>query len=160
MVAINKLPGGTRGGRSAPSVLNRMLMPVMVKVHRRSGDRFRGMELLYLTTRGARSGQLRTNPLARFDDGNGGWIVVASAGGATAHPGWYHNMVAHPDEVWVEVSGTKHHVQVDQLEGEERARVWALVTERAPGFRGYESKTDRLLPVLRLTSRPAGPDAA
>lgn len=156
---IEKPPGGTRGARTPPSLLNRVLMPVMMKVHRLTGDRFNGMDLLYLTTRGARSGQLRTNPVARFDDGHAGWVVVASASGAATHPGWYHNIVAHPDEVWAEVSGTKHRVAVDQLDGDERARVWALVTARAPGFTGYVAKTDRLLPVLRLHPVPADPDA-
>ncbi len=156
---IEKLPSGTRGARTPPSFLNRLLMPLMVRVHRRSGDRFSGMDLLYLTTRGARSGELRTNPVARFDDGRGGWVVVASAGGAASHPGWYHNMVAHPDEVWAEVAGAKHHVRVDQLEGDERDAAWALVTKQAPRFAGYLSKTDRPLPVLRLvpaSDSPAG----
>jgi deazaflavin-dependent oxidoreductase (nitroreductase family) len=159
-MAISKLPSGTRGGRSAPSFLNRLMMPLMVKVHRRGGDRFRGMDLLYLTTRGARSGRLRTNPLVWFDDGHGGWVVVASAGGATAHPGWYHNIAAHPDEVWAEVSGTKHHVRVDQLDGAERDRMWAEVTGQAPGFKGYEARTDRLLPVLRLVPAAGGAGSA
>jgi deazaflavin-dependent oxidoreductase (nitroreductase family) len=150
-MAIQKLPGGTRGGRTPPSFLNRLMMPIMIWVHRRSGDRFRGGDLLYLTTRGARSGQLRTNPVARFPDGQGGWIIIASAGGAAAHPGWYHNIVAHPDEVWAEVAGTKHRVHVEQLEGELRDRVWDQVIGKAPGFNAYVSKTDRSLPVLRLT---------
>jgi len=63
------------------------------------------MDLLYLTSVGARSGANRTTPVARFDDGQGGWIIVVSAGGATQHPGWYPSIVAHPDQVRVEVSG-------------------------------------------------------
>ena len=130
------------------------MTPVMVRVHRRSGDRFAGMNLLYLTTVGARSGQLRTNPVARFDDGQGGWIIVASAGGTAGHPAWYHNVAAHPDQVWAEVSGTKQLVVVDQLEGEMRDRVWNLVVERAPRFKTYLTKTDRQIPLLRLTPAP------
>jgi deazaflavin-dependent oxidoreductase (nitroreductase family) len=109
------------------------------------------MDLLYLTTVGARSGASRTTPVARFDDGQGGWIIVASAGGAAQHPGWYHNIAAHPEQVRVEVSGKEHEVRVDQLEGEQREKAWAQVVERAPRFKGYLSKTDRQLPVLRLT---------
>ncbi len=70
------------------------------------------------------------------------------------HPAWYHNIVAHPDDVWVEVSGVKNRVQVEQLEGESRDRAWELVTGQAPRFRSYQAKTDRQLPVLRLTSLP------
>lgn len=127
------------------------MMPVLMRIHRRGGDRFAGMNLLYLTTVGARSGEQRTNPVARFDDGQGGWIIVASAGGTATHPGWYHNIAAHPEQVWAEVSGTKHRVDVEQLQGEVRDRVWALVTQRAPRFEGYLTKTDRQLPILRLT---------
>jgi deazaflavin-dependent oxidoreductase (nitroreductase family) len=114
-------------------------------------DRFAGMELLYLTTVGARSGAHRTTPVARFDDGAGGWIIVASAGGAAQHPGWYHNIAAHPDEVQVEVEGTRHRVQVEQLEGVARSEAWARVVEKVPRFEGYTTKTDRQLPLLHLT---------
>ena len=150
-MAIEKLPGGTRGSRTPPSLLGKILTPVMVRIHRRSGDRFGGMDLLYLTTVGARSGARRTTPVARFDDGAGGWIIVASAGGAAQHPSWYHNIAAHPDQVQVEVGGTEHRVLVKQLEGEERAEAWSRVVQHSNRFEGYTTKTDRRLPVLRLT---------
>jgi deazaflavin-dependent oxidoreductase (nitroreductase family) len=153
-VAVNKPPAGTRGGSNPPRLVGKIVMPVMMWVHKRTGNRMNGMNLLYLTTVGARSGQRRTTPVARFDDGQGGWIIVASAGGAVNHPAWYHNLAANPDDVWAEVSGQKHRVKVEQLEGEMRERVWALVTEAAPGFKGYIEKTDRQLPVLRLTPVP------
>jgi deazaflavin-dependent oxidoreductase (nitroreductase family) len=148
---LQKLPAGTHGTRRPPRLLGKIFTPLMVRIHRRGSDRFQGMDLLYLTTVGARSGQRRTTPVARFDDGGGGWVVVASAGGTTQHPGWYHNIVAQPEQVWAEVGGTTHHVTVDQLEGEARERAWAHVRETAPRFHGYETKTDRVLPVLRLT---------
>lgn len=150
-MAIRKLPEGTRGVRTPPRFLARAMTGLMVRVHRRGGDRFNGMDLLYLTTVGARSGQRRTTPMARFDDGAGGWFVVASAGGAARHPGWYHNVAAHPDQVWAEVSGTSRRVEVEQLEGEARDGAWATVTQRVPSFQSYETKTDRELPILRLT---------
>ena len=62
------------------------MMPLMMRIHRRSGDRFNGMDLRYLTTVGARSGQPRKTAVARFDDGQGGWFIVASAAGAASHP--------------------------------------------------------------------------
>jgi deazaflavin-dependent oxidoreductase (nitroreductase family) len=148
---VQKTPSGTRGARTPPHLLNKIMSPLMVRIHRLSGDRTGGMDLLYLTTVGARSGERRTAPVARFDDGQGGWIIVASAGGAAQHPGWYHNIAAHPDQVWAEVSGTKHRVEVDQLQGEARDRAWTQVTDRAPRFKGYLTKTDRELPLLRLT---------
>ena len=154
-MAIRKLPEGTRGARTPPRFLAKAMTGLLVRVHRRSGDRFNGMDLLYLTTVGARSSRRRTTPVARFDDGAGGWFVVASASGAAHHPGWYHNIAAHPDQVWAEVSGTRRRVEVEQLEGEARDRAWAAVVERAPNFEAYLEKTDRALPVLRLTPADA-----
>jgi len=150
-MSVDKLPGGTRGTRRPPGFIARLLMPIMMRIHRRSGDRFQGQELLYLTTTGAKSGERRTNPVARFDDGGRGWVIVASAGGTAQHPGWYHNIVAHPDQVQAEVAGKTHHVTVDQLDGEARERAWAVVVAAQPRFAGYTEKTDRVLPVLRLT---------
>jgi deazaflavin-dependent oxidoreductase (nitroreductase family) len=152
-MAIEKPPAGTRGVRTPPRLLAKVMSPLMLKIHRRSGDKFGGMDLMYLTTVGARSGQSRTTPVARVAD-DGGWIIVASAGGAATHPAWYHNIAAHPDQVWVEFSGTKQRVKVEQLEGEARERAWATVTEQIPRFKGYLDKTDRQLPVLRLTPVP------
>jgi deazaflavin-dependent oxidoreductase (nitroreductase family) len=132
-------------------VVNRLLMPVMLRIHRRGGDRFQGMDLLYITTVGARSGRQHTNPVARFDDGQGAWYVVASANGAAQHPAWYHNVVAHPDQVSVEFGGTKRQVKVEQLSGDQRSEAWQQVVARAPRFATYPNKTDREIPVLRLT---------
>jgi hypothetical protein len=41
---------------------------------------------------------------------------------------------------------------VEQLEGERRAEAWQRITASQPRFAGYERKTDRPLPVLRLTT--------
>jgi deazaflavin-dependent oxidoreductase (nitroreductase family) len=153
-MGIEKPSAGSRGARTPPHVISRLMTPLMVRIHRWSGDRVRGLDLLYLTTVGARSGKQRTNPVARFDDGQGGWIIVASANGAAQHPGWYHNLAAHPDSVWVEVAGTRHHVTVEQLAGEQREQAWEGVVTRAPNFNTYLDKTDRELPVLRLTPTP------
>jgi deazaflavin-dependent oxidoreductase (nitroreductase family) len=151
---ISKPPAGTHGVRTPPGILGRIMTPLMIRIHRRSGNRFAGMDLLYLTTTGARSGQPRTTAVARFDDGRGGWFVVASAGGAATHPGWYHNVVAHPDDVSAEVDGVRHAVHVEQLDGDERADAWRQIVLSAPRFGGYGQKTDRSIPVLRLTPSP------
>lgn len=149
-MSINKPPSGTKGTRTPPRIVARLLSPVLMRIHKLSKDRFAGMDLLYLTTTGARSGERRTTPLARFEAPEGGWYVVASAGGAATHPGWYHNVAAHPDDVQVEVGGVTHRVTVVQVEGPARAQAWAWIVQRAPRFANYETTTDRQLPVLRL----------
>jgi deazaflavin-dependent oxidoreductase (nitroreductase family) len=125
---------------------------VMIKIHHATGDRFMGMNLLYLTTVGAKSGQKRVSPVARFPDGEDAWLVVASNGGAARHPSWYHNLMAHPDQVSVEVAGRSTPVHVEQLEGTRRDEAWQQIIASQPRFDGYRQKTARELPVIRLSA--------
>ena len=151
-MTFQKTPGGTRGGRSVPSnALTRGMMRAMTSWHRRSGDKFQGMDLLYLTTVGAKTGQKRQSTVARFADGEDAWLIVASAGGSAQHPAWYHNIAAHPDQVWAEVGGRQVRVTPTQLDGEARAQAWQRITQSQPRYLGYEQKTDRAIPVIRLT---------
>jgi deazaflavin-dependent oxidoreductase (nitroreductase family) len=130
-----------------------LMKNVMIKIHRRTGDRFMGMDLLYLTTVGAKSGQKRQSPVARFADGDDAWLVVASNNGSARHPAWYHNLMAHPDQVWIEVAGSTTPVTVEQLTGPRREEAWQRIVAAQPRFAGYEQKTDRTLPVVRLAAR-------
>jgi deazaflavin-dependent oxidoreductase (nitroreductase family) len=151
-MSFQKTPGGTRGGKGMPSnVVTRFITKTMTSWHKRSGDKFQGMDLLYLTTVGAKSGEKRQSTVTRFADGDDAWLVVASAGGATKNPAWYHNIAAHPDQVWAEIGGKQFRVNAQQLDGEERAEAWRRITSAAPRYAGYETKTDRVIPVIRLT---------
>jgi deazaflavin-dependent oxidoreductase (nitroreductase family) len=128
---------------------------IMIKLHRRSGDRFMGMDLLYLTTIGAKTGQKRQSPVARFPDGDDAWLVVASNGGSARHPSWYHNLMAHPDQVWIEIAGRSVQATVEQLEGPRRDAAWQRITASQSRFAGYQRKTARALPVVRLSAASA-----
>ena len=151
-MSFQKTPSGTRGARGVPlNAFTRFANRVMMKWHRRSGDRFLGQDLVYLTTVGAKSGQKRQVTLGRFADGDDSWLVVASVGGAPSNPAWYHNIAAHPDQVWVEIGGQQFRVTAQQLEGDERAQAWRRITTANPRYAGYETKTDRVIPVIRLT---------
>ncbi len=151
-MSFEKTPGGTRGARSAGSnPVVRTMMRLMASWHRRSGDKFQGMNLLYLTTTGAKSGQKRQSTLTRFADGDNAWLIVASAGGAAHHPAWYHNIAAHPDQISVEFGGQEIPVTATQLEGEDREQAWQRITKAVPRYSGYQQKTDRAIPVIRLT---------
>ena len=57
----------------------------------RVGGPFEGGRLLLLTTTGARTGARHTTPLGYLPDGER-MLIIASAGGAPAHPAWYHNL--------------------------------------------------------------------
>src|SRR4051812_1863910 len=69
-MAIEKTPGGTYGGRAMPSFMARLMVPLMIRLHRRGGDHFQDMDILYLGTTGAKSGKPRTTPVARIADGD------------------------------------------------------------------------------------------
>jgi len=109
------------------------------------------MDLLYLTTMGSKTGQKRQSTVARFPDGENAWLVVASAGGSIHNPAWYHNIAAHPDQVWIEFGGKQMRVTPAQLDGEARAQAWQKITQVQPRYAAYEQKTDRVIPVIRLS---------
>lgn len=151
-MSFQKIPSGSRGARmpSLPAWLTGPLQRMMINQHRRKGDRFRDMDVLYLSTVGARTGERRLTPVAHIPDGDDAWFIIASNGGAVRHPSWYHNIAAHPDQVWIEVGGRRLHVTPDQLEGQRRDDAWRRITAIQPRYAGYQQKTDRVLPVLRL----------
>jgi deazaflavin-dependent oxidoreductase (nitroreductase family) len=69
------------------------------------------------------------------------------------NPAWYYNIAAHPDQVQIEVEGRTVPVVAEQLHGPQRAEAWHEIVAAAPRFSGYEQKTDRELPVIRLVAR-------
>ena len=86
-----------------------------------------------------------------FPDGDDTWLVVASKGGSPSHPAWFINLAKHPDQVWLEVGNRKLRVAVESLTGAEREGALARVAAVAPRYGEYQQKTDREIPVLRLT---------
>ncbi|MFZ0217026.1 MAG: nitroreductase family deazaflavin-dependent oxidoreductase [Candidatus Dormiibacterota bacterium] len=112
------------------------------------GGMFAGSPLMLLTTRGARSGQERVNPVVFTRDGDD-LVVIASKGGAPTSPAWYHNLVAHP-QATVELGAEKFGVQARVTEGEERDRLFAAQAALMPNFAEYQEKTTRRIPVVVL----------
>jgi deazaflavin-dependent oxidoreductase (nitroreductase family) len=145
-------PTGTRGAKQPGRAFRWMNRLVMGRA-RRTGAKTMGMNLLVLTTVGRKSGQARATPLAWFPGADGGWLVVASAGGSAANPAWYLNLAAHPDQVTVEQGGRKVAVTARELHGAERDQAWQRITTEAAGFRRYEETTDRQMPVIQLTPK-------
>ena len=146
-------PNGTRGAH-IPKQVFRLINPPMIalfRLLRGRGIRIKGRPLLLLTTVGAKSGRSHTAPLLYTSDGPDRWLVAASSGGMAKHPAWYVNMVRNPGQVWVEVSGRKVRVELDSLTGADREAAWSLIKSVAPIYGTYEARTDREIPVIRLT---------
>jgi deazaflavin-dependent oxidoreductase (nitroreductase family) len=115
------------------------------------GGPFEGAPMVLLSTVGAKSGQVRVNPVMYRTDG-GRMYVFASKGGAPTNPDWYFNMVANP-EMSVEVGTDTYDVTATEIKGAERDRIYADQAREYPGFAEYEAKTDRLIPVVALDRR-------
>ncbi|MFI2780404.1 nitroreductase family deazaflavin-dependent oxidoreductase [Streptomyces sp. ALB3] len=113
------------------------------------GTTLRGLPVVLLTTRGAKSGKLRKTPLMRVEH-NGEYAVVASLGGASKHPVWYYNVQADPV---VELrDGTRRQDMVArEVTGEEKALWWDRAVEAFPDYADYQAKTDREIPVFVLS---------
>lgn len=121
------------------------------ETHGQRGYHWRGTTILLLTTKGRVSGESRTTPLIHRTDGER-WVIVASKGGAPANPSWYENLVVDPDAT-IEVLQETVPVRAGTATGEERARLWALMTEVWPAYDDYQAKTDREIPVVVLSRR-------
>lgn len=146
---------GTRGTRQAGRRLTLWVNAFVARRLRNGGKKTPGFDfdLLLLTTTGRKSGLERTSPLGWAADGNGGWLIAASASGAADNPAWYYNLAAAPDRARIEVDGATIPVFAEQLHGTEREAAWQTLTASIPRFGGYPLKTDREIPVIRLTSR-------
>ncbi|MFL5911369.1 MAG: nitroreductase family deazaflavin-dependent oxidoreductase [Gaiellaceae bacterium] len=118
----------------------------------RIGGRFKGAPVLLLTTTGRKSGKRRTTPLLYGEDA-GRYVVVASVGGAPKHPAWYLNLSGDP-EATIQVGRRQLGVHAAATAGDERARLWTLMTRLYPRYDEYQAKTSREIPVVVLTPRP------
>jgi deazaflavin-dependent oxidoreductase (nitroreductase family) len=133
--------------RRAFVLLNRTVNAVVRRVKPR---RFRGADLLLLTTVGHKSGKVRTTPLAYLADGDR-WIVVASNGGADWEPGWWLNVRA-GSPATVELDGTSTPVVGTELDGPEREHLWRRLNDEVLDYAAYQKAVRRRLAVVALTA--------
>lgn len=104
---------------------------------------------LLLTTTGRKSGDKFLFPLFYGETGDS-FFIIASKGGAPAHPGWYRNLLANPDAE-IQVGTRKLKVRARTASGEERGRLWTRAVEIWPPFADYQKKaTNREIPVVVL----------
>lgn len=107
--------------------------------------------MLLLDHVGARSGTRRTSPLVYVRDGDN-LVIVASKGGHPRHPAWFHNLRANP-ETTVQVGGERRPVRARVATAPERARLWPRAVATYAGYRGYQERTDREIPLVVLEPR-------
>lgn len=127
---------------------------VIAEFHANNGTVARfGRNLVLIHHIGAKTGAERVAPARALRDDPDSWLVAASKGGAPENPAWYHNLLAHPD-VRIETpdDGTVA-VHAEELHGAARDAAWERFKEASPGFRDYEQKTSRIIPVLVLRRR-------
>lgn len=114
----------------------------------RLGARIWGLPIVLLTTTGRVSGQPRTVPLCSLRDGES-FVVIASYGGLDRSPSWWLNLQSDPHAI-VQLGRSVQDVVAREALPDERARLWAEVTTRAPGYLAYERRTSRRIPVVLL----------
>lgn len=107
-------------------------------------------KIIVVTMRGARSGKVRKIGLMRVEH-DGEYALVASKGGMATHPGWYNNLLTHPDEVTIQDGPEPFPVTVREVHGEERQLWWDRSVEAYVEYAEYQQKTDRVIPVLVAT---------
>jgi deazaflavin-dependent oxidoreductase (nitroreductase family) len=112
------------------------------------GTRMNGFEVLVLTTRGRRSGELRHAALQSLDHGDG-WAVIASHAGEDRHPAWWLNLMADP-RADVQIGRAHTPVMAREAVGEEREVLLRRFVDVDPAYAEYERRTRRRIPVVVL----------
>ena len=122
------------------------------RVYRATGGRLFGRmgksPILLLNTVGRKTGRKRTSPLLYVMDGED-FVIIASKGGAPTHPAWYLNLKANPDAT-VEVGDREVRVRAEEVDSEEKVRLWQKMVEMYPTYDDYKTKTEREIPLLVL----------
>jgi F420H(2)-dependent quinone reductase len=108
-----------------------------------------GYPIVVITSVGAKSGALRKNPVMRVER-EGTYVAIASKGGADDQPEWYFNFLAHP-EVELQDGAVRKTYRVELVEGAERDDLWQLAVDTWPTYASYQEKTERQIPVFKLT---------
>ena len=104
---------------------------------------------LLLTTTGRKSGKRSIIPLIYRPTGDGGYCVIASKGGAPAHPAWFLNLEANPG-VQVQVANEKFDAVARVAQGAEREKLWQLMVDYYAPYTDYQAATQRQIPVVVL----------
>jgi deazaflavin-dependent oxidoreductase (nitroreductase family) len=108
------------------------------------------MAVIELTTTGRKSGQPRTVLLTSPVQEGESILIVASRGGDDQHPAWFLNLQADPVVQVRLKGGPKRAMTARIVTGEDRERLWPLVTAAYRGYAGYQKRTSREIPLVFL----------
>jgi deazaflavin-dependent oxidoreductase (nitroreductase family) len=121
--------------------------------HGRVGGPFEGAPMALLHHRGRNSGSEYVSPVMYLpDEADPDTVYVfASKAGAPTHPEWYRNLTA-AGRARIEIGDDELDVEVTEVTGDERDRIFAEQVRQRPGFGDYAEKTAgiRTIPVLAL----------
>lgn len=107
-----------------------------------------GIPVVIVTSRGAKTGKLRKNPVMRVEH-DGTYAAIASVGGAPKNPTWYYNIKADP-HVEVQDGPQRFDLVAREITGAEKAEWWARGAAVYPPYDEYQAATDREIPVFLL----------
>ena len=129
--------------------IDRVLMrATKARINTGFGTGFRGNAVL-LICKGAKSGEERRVPLLSTPVGDD-IVLVASKAGAEKNPAWYYNLKRYP-ECTVLRDGEAIPCVAREATGTERERLWSLANENYSGYAAYQTRTDRVIPVMVLS---------
>ena len=111
-----------------------------------------GIPIIVVTTLGVKSGKIRKIPLMRVEH-DGEYALVASKGGAPAHPVWYYNLKDNAGPIEIQDGPAPREFDVRELSGDERATWWERAVAAFPPYAEYQAKTDRQIPVFVASPR-------
>ena len=148
------LPPWTPTQERLASLIVHLMTAANVWLYRLTGGRLggtflRGAPVCLVTTTGKRSGQPRTVALLYLADGND-VVLVASKGGMSHHPAWYHNMVANP-AVEVQIGTSTRAMRARRASDAEKATLWPKLVAMYRDYDDYQARTTRNIPVMILS---------
>jgi deazaflavin-dependent oxidoreductase (nitroreductase family) len=117
------------------------------------GGNLLGIQMLLLTTRGRKTGQRRTLPLA-YVEYKEDLIVVASNGGSDKPPAWWLNLQS-AARAEVQINGETFEVTWSEAPLKERMEYWRKLQAAIPAYRTYRVRTEREIPILLLRRQTA-----
>jgi len=109
-----------------------------------------GLQVLLLTTTGAKTGAQRTQPVLYLRQGDD-FVVIASNWGQGHNPSWYYNLRANP-RAKVTLSGSGNDVIAREVTGPQRDLYWQQACRMYPAWNLYKKRSPRReFPIMVLS---------